>query len=96
MAISITVDGQPYGSSPIVIKGDGIKFATVSFQAPGNPGAAWTIETIDGLLPFDNVEGLLDSNSSATVYLGPTRFKGDGDFKVKVGAQNKTAKVRLN
>lgn len=95
MAITLTVDGLPY-SSPIKVAGDGIKFATIGIQAPGNPGVAFTIKTIDGLMPFDRAEGFLDANSSATVYLGPTRLKGDGDFKVQVGGQSKTATARFN
>jgi hypothetical protein len=95
MAISLTVDGQPY-AGPFKIKGDGIAFAALTFIAPGNPGAAWSIKTIDGLMPFDSGEGLLDANSQATVYLGPTREKGDADFKIVVGNQAKTATVRFS
>lgn len=93
--ISILVNDQPYGSV-ISVPGNGIAYAKVTIFAPGQPNTPWKITTTNDLLPFDKVEGVTDANAQAVVYLGPSRLKGDTDFKVTVTSRNKTVAVRFS
>lgn len=82
-SISLLVDGKPL-SDVIKIRGDGVKFAELTIVSPKNKGSAWSITTFSGLMPFSDGEGVLDENGRAVVYLGPTREKGDVDFRIVV------------
>ncbi len=92
--LSLLVDGRPL-SGVIRIRGDGVKFAELTIVSPKNKNAAWSIVTFSGLMPFDNSEGNLDEDGRAVVYLGPTREKGDADFKVAVKKLRLGASVRF-
>lgn len=92
--LSVLVDGAPL-PSVVKIKGDGVAFATLTIRYPGQSGVAWSISTDDTLLPLDESEGVLDENGEAVVYFGPTRAKGDVDFKVVVRAKRVSVSARF-
>lgn len=92
--LSVLVDGAPLPSL-VRIGGNGVAFVTLKIRYPGQSGTAWSISTVDLLLPLDEGEGVLDENGEAIVHLGPTRMKGDVNFKVSVKSKKVNVSARF-
>lgn len=93
--ITILVNGQA-PQNVIDILGNGIAYVKITITAQGQPNTAWKITTTDALVPFDAVNGITDANAQAEVYLGPSRVKGDFEFKIKVGTRTLAQTVRFS